>query len=311
MTASLAQLEAWNALTGEHYGSEAQSIFFYALARMRQPETVLELGTGLGHSALWMGLAAAENGRGRVWTVDDGRRWAQLCEYLGRLDPHDDRWSVIPAVREVVRGLEATQAGSEAVLHADLTRRIAAALGLAEHISFLAGSVPLANTVPVTAETYPFLADALERPIEILYADIDHSPLGVLGVLVKYLPLMAETASIFIDSAATHLPSHLVLERTVEQLDRGKLPAIFRAGTTGPQYDRLEELASTRKFTYMPLPERRERRQNGLAWVQIEPVNVVPYPLTQTRGLFPSPLSGNAVEALFERGEPPEHDVGG
>ena len=38
---------------------------------------------------------------------------------------------------------------------------------------------------------------------------------------------MSDSSSIFVDSASTHLPSNLALERTIDQLNHSKLPAIF------------------------------------------------------------------------------------
>jgi hypothetical protein len=161
------------------------------------------------------------------------------------------------------------------------------------------------DTTPVTSESDPFLRDAIARPIDLLYADFDHAPDAILAILAKYLPLMSESASIFIDSASTYMPSHLVLEQIAEQLDRGKLPAIFLAGATPEQRAGFEEIVATRRFRYMPMPERCNRRQNGLAWLQMEPLNVVPYPLGQVRGLSATPVSRDAMEAFFERGKVP------
>lgn len=304
MTASLAPLFAWNALTGERFGSEAQSLFFYAYCRMRRPEIALELGTGLGHSALWIAQAMEENGTGHVWSVDNGARWPELREFLAEL--HRD-----PGMPELLARVandlgRPAPGGDDATEHADFARRLSAAVGLNGRVTFLAGTASLADITPVTGESHPFLRDAIARPIDLLYADFDHAPDAILAILAKYLPLMSESASIFIDCASTYLPSHLVLEQTVEQLDRGKLPAIFFAGTTLEQRACFEELVATRRFRYIPLPERRDRRQNGLAWLQIEPVNVVPYPLGQVQGLSVAPMSQKAMEAFFERGQVPD-----
>ena len=57
------------------YGSEDISMLFYSLIRREQPLNVVELGTGLGVSALWMAQAVKEVGKGHVWTIDDGSQW--------------------------------------------------------------------------------------------------------------------------------------------------------------------------------------------------------------------------------------------
>jgi PAS domain S-box-containing protein len=46
---------------GTAFGTEDFSLFLYSLVRMHTPETVVELGTGLGISAFWMALAAKRN----------------------------------------------------------------------------------------------------------------------------------------------------------------------------------------------------------------------------------------------------------
>jgi hypothetical protein len=308
MNASLAPLLAWNALTGERWGSEAQSIWFYAYCKMRRPETALELGTGLGHSAFWIARAMEENGAGHIWTVENGAYWPQQRKFLTGLD-HDAAVDHVPGLdailADLVDGRTATTGDEDSTEHVEFTKRVAEALGVASRVTILAGTASLADTAPVTAESQPFLTDAIAWPIDLLYSDFDHAPDVVLAILGKYLPLMSESASIFIDSAATYLPAHLVLEQTVAQLNGGKVPAIFLAGASSAQRDRIHELVATRRFRYMPLPERRDRLQNGLAWLQIEPVNVVPYPLTQVRGLSSSPVSGEGLEAFFARGTVP------
>jgi hypothetical protein len=68
---------------------------------------------------------------------------------------------------------------------------------------------------------------------------------------------MSDVSSIFIDSASTYLPSYLALEQTISQLNHGKVPAIFLAGTTNEQRERLMTIASTRRFTHVTLPRKR------------------------------------------------------
>lgn len=40
------------------------------LIRVAQPEAVLEIGTSVGYSALWMAGALEANGKGEIWTVE-------------------------------------------------------------------------------------------------------------------------------------------------------------------------------------------------------------------------------------------------
>ena len=40
------------------------------LVRVLEPETVLEIGTSVGYSALWIASALHHNGKGKLWTVE-------------------------------------------------------------------------------------------------------------------------------------------------------------------------------------------------------------------------------------------------
>lgn len=311
---SVADLLEWNRLSGEYYGSEDQSIFFYSYCKMQCPETVLELGTGLGHTALWMAQALKENGQGHVWTIDNGVRWPELLTFLtdkkSQIADAPRFFSIFSDAFDLeVLASHSRKAGDHFPEYFRCMERLAAAQDLSPFVSFLEGTLSLTDADEVTSQAHPFLAPALDRPIDLLYADFDHYPHAVLTLLTKYLPLMSECSSIFVDSAATYLPSYLTLERTVDQLNQGKLPAIFFAGTTSPQRERLAEIVATRRFLHIALPERKNRNQNGLAWIKIEPVNILPYPLTQLRGFFSAPVPGSALKSLFETGRLPEKQI--
>jgi hypothetical protein len=139
-------------------------------------------------------------------------------------------------------------------------------------------------------------------PKEVL-ANIEHSIESVLNNISQFLPMMASSSSIFIDSAGTYLATYLTLEQTVHQLNSGKVPAIFLAGTNSKYKDEIIQLVATRRFTLIPLVEKKESNQNGLVWLKIEPVNIVPYPMTAMRGLKDEGLvPGKSVQELFENG---------
>jgi predicted O-methyltransferase YrrM len=44
--------------------------FLYSLVRWLQPKTVVEIGTHLGMSAVWMARGVQENGDGHLWCID-------------------------------------------------------------------------------------------------------------------------------------------------------------------------------------------------------------------------------------------------
>lgn len=65
---------------GKIYGTEDFAIYLYSIVKMTKPTTVVELGTGLGTTALWTALALEENEKGWLYTVDDGSEWDDLVK---------------------------------------------------------------------------------------------------------------------------------------------------------------------------------------------------------------------------------------
>lgn len=309
-------LREWTEIFGEGYGTEDQALLFYSLIKMQSPLNVLELGTGFGVTAYWIAQAMKENGAGHIWSVDNGEHWTSIALTLAKGVPpqlaplvervHAHRWFgeiVFPnrASAQVMQGVQAAD-------YWQVLNGGARVMGLDSQVTFLKGTWLTGDSIEISAKTYPFLKPALDQPIDILFADIEHSIQSVLVNLSQFLPLMSDTASIFIDSASTWLPSYLTLEQTIQQLNNGKLPAIFLAGADSEKKARLLEIVATRRFTLIPLVEKKNRHQNGLAWIKIDPINVVPYPLTAMRGVDTEErVSGEVLRDFFERGKLIKH----
>jgi hypothetical protein len=312
---TLDRLIDWNKLTGEHYGSEDQSMFFYAFIKMQRPETILELGTGLGHTAFWMAQALKENGKGHLYTVENAAHWPGIVGLFAR--QQDGKMGELLKARPWFQEVFDASFPKHPPPRNDKTfpdffrcmELVAKVMDLGPWVSFLKGTLSLEDTQALTAEAHPFLAPVLEKPLDLLYADFDHYPHAILTIFTKYLPIMSEYSSIFIDSASTYLPSYLAIEQMVDQLNRGKLPAIFLSGTTRAQRDHLADIVATRRFTHVSMAEKKDRSQNGLSWIRIEPVNIVPYPLTEMRGFSAKPMPREALESFFQRGQLPERHV--
>lgn len=310
-------LREWSDVAGAVYGSEDQAQLFYALIKMQKPEVVLELGTALGVTSFWMAQAVKENGSGRVFTVDNGEAWkvagllfdraaGQAGEtrvqaeaagvfrsFLQRLAAHPTFHDAF--LRDARRfGAPGGLRGSDLRDYFEFLDRMAETLGLRPQISFLDGTILAEDAIPATTERYPFLAPALEQPIDLVFADCGHNTMQVLGLFTQLLPRLSPDASIFFDSAATYLPSYLALEETVRQLNAGKAPAILLAGAGERDRARMLEIAATRQFTLVPIVERKGRSQNSLIWIRMQPANVIPYPITTNRGMYDE-TGGTAV----------------
>jgi predicted O-methyltransferase YrrM len=277
-------LSEWNRLVGETFDSEDKALFFYSLIKMQKPERILEIGTGVGVSSLYMAHAVKENGIGHVWTIDNGSQWREFYTpyFTDRIKPS-------PRFAPLI----------EPDFFATM-KRVAREVGLEQHISFLEGQLALNDVEPLDA---PVLEEALAGPLDFVFSDIDHRPDACLGILAKFLPLLSPAASIFIDSAPTQLASYLTLEQTIAQLNAGKVPAFFLAGSDPAHRRRMRDLIAARRFTLVSFTEAKERDGNSFAWIKVEPVNVFPAPYTAMRGLNPEKpkarLGGEHLRALF------------
>ncbi len=249
-------LRRYAAVAGPVFGSDLLSELLYTLVRMHCPKTVVELGCGTGLTGLRMALAAKENGSGQVWTVDD----------FSMFGP-DKRFETL-ARQTVEIGLLATVPPTPAALIDSLAQL----LGVGERLSWVEDLVdPEAHD---QIEGFPFHPE----PVDLLLSDFNHGPETVLRLLAGWLGRMAPSSSIFFDSASTWWPTWLALEKAVEHLSAGRVPRLFEEW--GADLDRL---VRRRRFTLVHLTSVDRRRQNGTAWLKIEPVDLVPYPRTRMR----------------------------
>lgn len=86
-----AQLKAFSDRIGPVYGTEDWPLFLYALVKMQAPLNVVELGTGLGATALWVAQAMKEIGAGRIWTIDSGQDWPEILGHSPELFTPEQR----------------------------------------------------------------------------------------------------------------------------------------------------------------------------------------------------------------------------
>jgi hypothetical protein len=246
---------------GYVYGSEDTCTLFYAMVRRERPVNIVELGAGLGVTALWMAQAVKENGAGRVWTLDDASHWQ---------DPRQLREALKP-----LAGVErfATLA-QDASSYQAFMDQVIALLDLGDHTTFMKRHIDVAKEADFTVANYPFL----DRPIDFLFLDINRTPEDILDSLYLFLPHLAEAASIFIDSASTSVSSYLFLEKLIEQLNRSKVPRRFLLGKSPERQRALIDLVAQRKFSIMHLIEKVKRAQNSMAWIRVEPNDYMPHP---------------------------------
>jgi hypothetical protein len=245
-------------VAGTRFGTEDFCLFLYSLIRMHAPKTIVELGTGLGTSAFWMALAAKRNGVGHVWTVDD---LVLFKIYDTLLD-------------KVINDLRRVQFASlETSTPQQYFQDVSRLLDLDKYLTFIHEKIDLDEERHF--DRYPFG----DKVIDLLFSDFRHGPMAILAILGHFLPRMSPTSSIFIDSAPTVWPSYLLLEQLIAQLNRGLVPKLLQDRSPID----LSQVMKNRRIVLVHLTECKERDQNSTAWLKIEPIDLLPQPLTSMR----------------------------
>jgi predicted O-methyltransferase YrrM len=179
-------LKQYSDLVGSVYGTEDFAVWLYSTIKMMRPKTVVELGTGLGITALWAGFALQENGEGTLHTIDNGSEWPQLHPLQLKLGDlyHKDYKTFI--------------------------ERLITLLKLDSHIKFQCTDISTAS---------------IPTEIDILFSDFSHGPKEIVHLLREFLPRMSSNSMLLFDSASTYYPSYALLEQLVQLWNSGHLPS--------------------------------------------------------------------------------------
>jgi len=170
---------------GTIYGTEDFSVFLYSLIKMKRPNTVVELGTGVGTAMLWSALAMEENGFGSFITVDDGSEWQRISQVAPRFSSYY-REDYATYINSLIKTFE-----------------------FENQIQFVNKRIDVVD---------------VEDTIDILFSDFAHSVYDIVKLLVQYLPKMSADSVLFIDSASTNFSSMSMLEKTVELFNMNQVP---------------------------------------------------------------------------------------
>jgi hypothetical protein len=247
------------------YGSEDLAVLFYSLTKRERPKRIVELGTGLGLCSFWIAHALLENGNGHLWTFDDGKHFESSKDLKEQIKSISAKLGIQTLEKNIIN-------------YGNYFAAITDVLNLNKHLTLLQETIDFEKNSIIKAD-WSFL----DRPIDWLFSDIQHGPEDVILLLAEFLPFLSKSSSIFIDSASTSLVSYLTLERTIEQLNHGRIPCQFFTERSEKYRARLCKLIPQRKFTLMHLIERKNRAQNSTAWIRIEPIDFVPHPKTTMR----------------------------
>lgn len=258
---SINNLLAIRSQIGSLHGSDELCVLLYSLAKREKPATVIELGTGLGVTSVWIAAAMQENGHGLLYTYDNGSHYQKpgVQDFIANLDG---------PLREL-----AGRADSSA--YSDFMEEVFRFAGVNRHVRFRETDIALDGS---TTDK-----DLGDEKIGWLFSDFNHSPETLQRLLRTYLPRMESCGSIFFDSASTFLPSFYTLERLVDMLNTNKLPTALVEGIDDRGAERLAAFICRHRFRLMHLVEKAERAQNSTAWIKIEPCDVVPAGATYLR----------------------------
>jgi hypothetical protein len=246
-------LLALNDAVGHVFGSEHTSLLLHTLARMHRPNVIIELGTGLGITSLWLAEAARLNNVGHVWSVDDHELQAKRADLFQGI--------------AFALGLEPS-AG-------DIYSQSAEELDLASWVTFTKANIDLKNI--------SWLERVTVEPIDMLFSDFNHGPGAILDLFANLLPRMSPTSSLFIDSAPTHFTSFLLLNEVLRHIQKGRVPEMLESRSSDAQ--RLRLFVKRCRFELVHLTERNDRAQNSMAWLRISPHDLRPHPMARMRGI--------------------------
>jgi predicted O-methyltransferase YrrM len=191
----LYHIKRYSDAVGSIYGTEDFGLYFYSLVKMRRPQRVVELGTGLGIIALWGGLALEENGSGKLITIDNGSEWSHISQARDRI-------------------------GS--FFHSDY----------ATYIQQLISTFELSATVHF--EHAEINEVKIFDGVDILFSDFSHGPRDIIMLLSNYLERMSECSVMMFDSASTYYPSYQMLEQLVPMLNAGRIPEALLEHAANP-----------------------------------------------------------------------------
>jgi len=231
-------VKAFSDRVGAGYGSEDLALLLYALVKMQKPRTVVELGTGDGASTVWIARALQENSDGGHIMTADNGSQYEIGPHLAE----DER--------------KAT--------YAEYLDHIFKKFGVADTITRVDMDMP------------PFPLP--EGEIDLLFADFAHGVASVAEIICTYMPKLADVASIFIDSAPTFLPSKLLIDRLVDDFNRGVMPASLLARLSPDDQTVVTEKLRRCRFQVVHLTTAGRETQNSTAWIKIQPDDILPWP---------------------------------
>jgi len=246
---------------GPLYGSETLCMLLHVLALREKPTQIIELGTGLGITTVWIAAALEINGAGSVVTIDDGSHFppASLKHEQFRKIFYD----IFPKTQDYNEYIES----------------LLSKFSFSNRITYLNRALDFSSPDGLLQS----LQLDRDREFDWAFCDVVHGPREVESCLAAFLSMAAPSFSLFVDSASTYTESFLVSERLVDQLRRSKIPEAFNEIEDSEAREKLRALIPTREFSVMHFIEQVTRSQNSTLLIKAYPVDSIPYPPTVMR----------------------------
>lgn len=238
-----AALKEYSDRTGTYFGTVDRCVFFYSFVKSQRPTRIVELGTGMANTAMWMAAALVELGQGRLYVADGGYGWEAKHSML---EPEEIRPT-----------------------HEEFFHALADKFGVSDVVEYRAGRFP------------PF--PDFSKEYDLVFSDYAHGFDDVLKILAYYLPRMSRVSNIFIDSASSLSGSYLMLRELMRMFECGKVPELLLQRVHPRRRNRLIQLVQSSEFQLIPYTEACERSQNAMAWIRIQPLDLMPRPLSKYR----------------------------
>lgn len=237
-------LKAFTDKVGPLYGTEDKGIFLYSLIKMQQATTVLELGTGLGVSALWMATAATEVQGCKFYTIDSGEQWSA--------------WSA-EAVSSLGVGVFAN--------YAEYIDHIFSTYGVQQSSTFICEDI-------IMEEAY-ILSKTNGTPPDFIFADFNHSIDSVAKMLTDLVPMVGAGGTIIIDSLPTYVPAYLFFTACIEALNKGYVP--HRLLNLAKDMQRTSTFYEKNTLHAFHFVENKYRDQNSCTVIKVLSKDILPY----------------------------------
>ena len=240
----ISKLKKFTDSVGTVYGTEDFNIYLYSLVKMTKPRSILELGTGLGSSSLWIALALQENNQGTLFTIDDGSEWERLKTAKDLFGEYFEE-----EYPKYISGL---------VNKFEFQKEIKFYNQKVSHFNF--------------NERY-----------DMVFSDFSHGPYFILKLISDILPMMEDNSFIFIDSASTYYSSFHTLEALINMFNLGKVPRTVEELVDKNMLDKFYKKVQSSKFELTHVIENKDRSQNSTAQIKILPIDIMPQPRMNIR----------------------------